>query len=189
MTDKSSSAMRRPVLVDRRALLRIAAGSGILAALPETVLADPAYPTRPVHVLLGFAAGGSSDVIGRLVCQHLSEHLGKPFVFDNHPGAGSNIATELVSKDPPDGYSLLWCTSANAINVTLYEHLNFDLLRDFTPVSGRSAFPMCSKYIRRCRCTACRNSSPTPKPIRENSISPPAASARRSICRPNCSNR
>ena len=87
-------------------------------------------------MLLGFAAGGSSDVIGRMTCQWLSEHLGKSFVFDNRPGAASNLATELVAREPPDGYTLLWCTSANAINATLYTNLNFDFIRDFAPVGG-----------------------------------------------------
>jgi tripartite-type tricarboxylate transporter receptor subunit TctC len=94
-----------------------------------------------VHVLLGFAAGGSSSVIGQMMCQWVSEHLGRPFVFDNKPGAGSNIATEIVAKEAPDGYSLLWCTSANAINATLYQNLNFDFLRDFAPVAGTFRVP------------------------------------------------
>lgn len=70
-------------------------------------------------MLLGFSAGGSSDEIGRLICQRLSEKLGQPFIFDNRPGAGSNIAIEIVAREASDGYSLLWCTSANAINTTL----------------------------------------------------------------------
>jgi tripartite-type tricarboxylate transporter receptor subunit TctC len=120
----------------RRDVLQFGLAAGALAASPATLQAQAAYPSRPVHVLLGFAAGGSSDVIGRLVCQYLSEHLDRPFVFDDKPGAGSNIATEIVAKEAPDGYSLLWCTSANAINATLYQNLNFDFLRDFAPVGS-----------------------------------------------------
>jgi len=92
-------------------------------------------------MLLGFAAGGTSDVIGRMICQWLSEHLGKAFVFDNKTGAASNIATEIVAKEAPDGYSLLWCTSANANNATLYQHLNFDFPRDFAAVAGTFRVP------------------------------------------------
>jgi len=125
----------------RRDILQLGLGAGALAALPGVARAQAAYPSRPVHVLLGFAAGGSSDVIGRMVCQWLSEHLGKAFVFDNKTGAASNIATEIVAKEAPDGYSLLWCTSANASNATLYQNLNFDFLRDFAPVAGTFRVP------------------------------------------------
>jgi tripartite-type tricarboxylate transporter receptor subunit TctC len=120
----------------RRKILQSVLGAATLAALPQSARAQAGYPTRPVRVLLGFAAGGSSDVIGRMTSQWLSEHLGQAFVFDNRPGAASNIATELVSREPADGYSLLWCTSANAINATLYSNLNFDFIRDFAPVGG-----------------------------------------------------
>ena len=131
----------RNMTARRRDVLQLGLAAGALAALPAAARAQAAYPARPVHVLLGFAAGGSSDVIGRLVCQWLSEHMGKAFVFDNKPGAASNIATEIVAKEAPDGYSLLWCTSANAINATLYQNLNFDFLRDFAPVAGTFRVP------------------------------------------------
>jgi len=120
----------------RRDVLQLGLAAAALASSPAALCAQAAYPSRPVHVLLGFAAGGSSDVIGRLVCQWLSENLKRPFVFDDKPGAGSNIAAEIVAKEAADGYSLLWCTSANAINATLYQNLNFDFLRDFAPVAG-----------------------------------------------------
>ena len=135
-TDSSRNLMPR-----RRDVLQLSLGASALAVLPGAAHAQAAYPSRPVHVLLGFAAGGSSDVIGRMVCQWLSEHLGKAFVFDNKTGAASNIATEIVAKEAPDGYSLLWCTSANASNATLYENLNFDFLRDFAPVAGTFRVP------------------------------------------------
>jgi tripartite-type tricarboxylate transporter receptor subunit TctC len=122
--------------LQRRSFLQMAAGMGALAASARSAAAQTAYPSRAVHVVLGFAPGGSSDVIGRLVCQSLSVRLGRPFVFDNRTGAGSNIATEFVAREPPDGYTLLWSTSANAINATLYRHLNFDFIRDFAPVAG-----------------------------------------------------
>ena len=141
MKNASSLAIRPHLGRSRRDVLKIAAGAGALAASAGTALAQSPYPSRPVHVLLGFAAGGSSDVIGRLISQWLSEKLGAVFVFDDHPGAGSNIATEIVAKEAPDGYSLLWCTSANAINATLYEHLNFNFIRDFAPVAGTFRVP------------------------------------------------
>jgi tripartite-type tricarboxylate transporter receptor subunit TctC len=120
----------------RREFLRSALGAATLAALLTSARGQAGYPNRAVRVLLGFAAGGSSDVIGRMTSQWLSEHLGQPFVLDNRPGAASNLATELVAREAPDGYTLLWCTSANAINATLYGNLNFDFIRDFSPVAG-----------------------------------------------------
>jgi tripartite-type tricarboxylate transporter receptor subunit TctC len=129
------------MVLRRRDILQMAAGAGALAVVNNAALAQGVYPSRPVHMLLGFAAGGSSDVIGRLLCQRLSERLRQPFIFDNKPGAGSNIATELVAKASADGYMLLWCTSANAINVTLYQHLNFDFLRDLAPIGGTFRVP------------------------------------------------
>ena len=127
--------------IHRRHLLQLALGAGTLTAMPAVAWAQTAYPSRPVHVLLGFAAGGSSDVIGRMTCQWLSERLERAFIFDNRPGAASNVATELVARESPDGYSLLWCTSANAINATLYDNLNFDFLRDFAPVAEVFSVP------------------------------------------------
>jgi len=120
----------------RREFLRSALGAATLAALLTSARGQAGYPNRPVRVLLGFAAGGSSDVIGRMTSQWLSEHLGQPFILVNRPGAASNLATELVAREAPDGYTLLWCTSANAINATLYGNLNFDFIRDFSPVGG-----------------------------------------------------
>jgi tripartite-type tricarboxylate transporter receptor subunit TctC len=116
----------------RRRFMQLLAGA---AAFPMAARADT-YPSRPVHMILGFPAGGSSDVIGRLMAQWLSQRLGQPFVFDNRPGAGSNIGTEFVAKSAPDGYTMLMSTPANAINATLYDNLNFNYLRDFAPVSG-----------------------------------------------------
>jgi tripartite-type tricarboxylate transporter receptor subunit TctC len=123
----------------RRHLLQLGSGLGAFAA--SGARAQTSYPSRPVRVLLGFAAGGSSDVIGRLMCQWLGEKMGQPFIFDNRPGAGSNIATEIVAREAPDGYSLLWCTSANAINATLYQNLNFNFVSDFAPVDGTFRVP------------------------------------------------
>lgn len=119
----------------RRSFLHLAAVAVALPAISRLARAQT-YPARPVHVILGFPAGGSSDVIGRVVAQWLSERLGQPFVFDNRPGAGSNIGTEMVVRAAPDGYTLLWTTSANAINASLYDNLSFNFLRDIAPVAG-----------------------------------------------------
>ncbi len=121
--------------ISRRRFLHRATGAFAASAWCRTATAQ-AYPSRPVHVVLGFPAGGSSDVIGRLIAQWLSERLGQPFVFENRPGAGSNIGTEMVARASPDGYTLLWTTSANAINATLYSRLSFDFIADFAPVAG-----------------------------------------------------
>jgi len=100
-----------------------------------------AYPARPVRIVVPFAAGGSTDIIARLIGQWLSERLGQQFVIENRPGAGSNIGTEVVVNAPPDGYTLLLVGASSAINATLYEKLNFNFLRDITPVAGIISIP------------------------------------------------
>jgi tripartite-type tricarboxylate transporter receptor subunit TctC len=122
----------------RRNFLRLAAGAAGAAALPVVpgrARADT-YPSRPVHILCGFAPGGAADTVARLTAEWLSERFGQQFVVDNRPGAGTNIATETVVQSVPDGYTLLLVTGANAINATLYQHLNFDFLRDLAPIAG-----------------------------------------------------
>ena len=119
----------------RRRFMQLVAGAAAFPALSLTARAE-AYPSHPVHMILGFPAGGSSDAIGRMMAQRLSERLGQPFIFDNRPGAGSNIGTEMVAKSAPDGYTILMTTTANAINATLYDNLNFNFVRDFAPVAG-----------------------------------------------------
>jgi tripartite-type tricarboxylate transporter receptor subunit TctC len=133
---RSAALCKKFARVNRRRFLRSVLGAGALSAIAGRSQADGSYPSRPVRILLGFAAGGTSDVIGRLMSQWLSEHVGQPFVFDNKPGAASNIAAELVARETPDGYTLLLCSSANAINATLYNNLNFDFPNDFTPVAS-----------------------------------------------------
>ncbi len=118
----------------RRRFVNLGAGVAAVAAGCGTARAQ--YPSRPVHIVLGFPPGGSSDVIGRLMAQWLSQWLAQPFIFENRPGAGSNIGTEYVARAAPDGHTLLWATSANAINATLYDNLSFDFMRDFTPVAS-----------------------------------------------------
>jgi tripartite-type tricarboxylate transporter receptor subunit TctC len=93
------------------------------------------YPSRPVRVVVGFPPGGGTDILARVLSPRLSEYLGQPFVVENRPGATTNIASDLVAKSPPDGHTLLFTTSALAINMSLYKNLPFDALRDFAPIS------------------------------------------------------
>src|SRR5215475_7071820 len=118
----------------RRQFLHLAAGVAALPALPRIARAQ-AYPTRPVRIIAGFAAGGSVDLFARLIGQWLSERLGQPFIIENRPGAGGNIGTEAVVHAAPDGYTLLLVTAANAMNETLFDKLNFNFIRDITPIA------------------------------------------------------
>src|SRR5215813_13059663 len=122
-------------LPHRRQFLHLAASTAALPAVPRIAWAQ-AYPTRPVRIVVGFAPGGAFEIVARLIGQWLSERLGQPFVIENRPGGGSNIATEAVVRAPPDGYTLLMVSSANAINATLYDKLNFNFIRDITAVAG-----------------------------------------------------
>jgi len=118
----------------RRKFLHLAAGAAALPAASRLARAQT-YPSRPVRIVVGFAPGGGADITARLIGQWLSERLGQPFIIDNRPGAGSNIATEAVVRATPDGYSLLLVGSYNAINATLYDRLNFNFIRDIAPVA------------------------------------------------------
>lgn len=124
--------------MDRRAFL---VNVSAFAASLGGVARAQTYPARPVRFVVGFAAGGAGDSILRPLGQWLSDRLGQTFVIDNRPGAGGNIGTELVVRSPPDGYTLLWVSSANAINATLYEKLNFNFIRDIAPVAGIGRVP------------------------------------------------
>jgi tripartite-type tricarboxylate transporter receptor subunit TctC len=119
----------------RRAFLRLAAGAAALPVVARVAWAQN-YPSRPVRIIVGFAAGGGTDLLARLVGQWLSERLGQQFVVENRPGATGNIATEAVARSAPDGYTLLMIDPQPAINVTLFDKLNFDFIRDITPVVG-----------------------------------------------------
>jgi tripartite-type tricarboxylate transporter receptor subunit TctC len=121
----------------RRKLLHLAAGAAALPVASRLATAQ-AYPSRPVRLISGFAAGGINDVLARLIGQWLSERLGQSFVVENRTGAGGNIATEAVVRAPPDGHTLLMVGAANTVNATLYAKLNFDFLRDIAPVAGIS---------------------------------------------------
>jgi tripartite-type tricarboxylate transporter receptor subunit TctC len=123
------------VKLPRRKFLHLAVGAAALPAWPRVARALD-YPTRPVHLVAGFAPGGNADITARLIGQWLSERLGQPFIIDNRPGAGSNIATELVAKASSDGYTLLLVGVFNAANATLYDNLSFDFIRDIAPVAS-----------------------------------------------------
>jgi tripartite-type tricarboxylate transporter receptor subunit TctC len=125
----------------RRRFLHLAAGAAALPAVSRIAKAQ-AYPTRPVRLIVGFPAGGTTDIGARLIAQWLSERLGQPIVVENRPGAGTHVATEAVVRAPADGYTLLMATGSNAINATLYERLTYNFLRDIVPVAGviRSPF-------------------------------------------------
>ena len=128
----------------RRRFLRLAAGIAALPAVSPIARAHPtrqAYPTRPVRLIVPFGPAGASDITARLIGQWLSERLGQQFVIENRPGAGGNIGTEAVVRAAPDGYMLLYVTTANAVSATLYDKLNFNFIRDIAPVAPIVRFP------------------------------------------------
>src|ERR1700729_3188494 len=122
-------------LPSRRQLLHLAAGITALPAVSRIASAH-GYPSRPVRIIVGYSAGGTTDICARLIGQWLSERLGQPFIIDNLPGAGSNVATGGAVRAPADGYTLLLASISNAINATLYDKLNFNFIRDIAPVAG-----------------------------------------------------
>src|SRR6516162_6467150 len=124
----------------RRQFLHLAAGAAALSAVTRIASAQ-AYPMRPVRIIVGFPAGGGSDITARLMGQWLSERLGQPFIVENRPGAATNIAAEAVVKSAPDGYTLLLFGSSSTINATLYDKLPFNLVRDIAPVAGINRVP------------------------------------------------
>jgi tripartite-type tricarboxylate transporter receptor subunit TctC len=131
--------MRTPAAtIERRALLRCGAAAAALPALSALARAQAGYPSRPVRIFVGFAPSGAADILARLIAQRLTDRLGQAFVVENRPGAAMNIATGLVAKAPPDGYTLLNITTINAWNATLYRHLDFDFIRDIAPVASMS---------------------------------------------------
>jgi tripartite-type tricarboxylate transporter receptor subunit TctC len=124
----------------RRRFLHLAAGAAALPAASRIARAQT-YPTRPVRIIVGFAAGGAFDIVARLMGQWLSDRLAQPFIVENRPGAGTNIATEAVVRARADGYTLLLGGAVNAVNATLYENLKFDFIRDIAPIGGIIRFP------------------------------------------------
>jgi tripartite-type tricarboxylate transporter receptor subunit TctC len=133
----SASALK----TSRRQFLQLATGFAVNPAFSPTAKAQT-YPSRPARIIVGFPPGGAADTTARLMGQWLSERLGQPFVIENRPGAGTNIATESVVKAPADGYTLLLVSVANTVNATLYEWLNFNFIRDIAPVAGLIRGPL-----------------------------------------------
>lgn len=132
-------------MISKRAFLQSAAGAGL--SLFGTGLSAPAraslpYPTHSVRWVVPYAAGGATDVLSRLLCQRLDERLGQPFVVENKPGAGSNIGTQVVISSPPDGYTLLLTSTANAINASFDPTLPFDFAKGIAPVAGVAWIPL-----------------------------------------------
>ena len=119
----------------RRNFLHLAGGAAALPALAGIARAQT-YPSRPVRLILGYAPGNAPDIVARLIGQWLSERLRQPFIIENRPGAGTNIGTDAVVRASPDGYTLLYVTTANASNATLFENLKFNFMRDIAPVAG-----------------------------------------------------
>jgi tripartite-type tricarboxylate transporter receptor subunit TctC len=124
----------------RRQFLYLAGGASALPTMSRIGWTE-AYPSRPVRLVTGFAAAGGSDVVARLIGQWLSDRLGQSFIIENRPGAGGNIGTESVVRAPPDGYTLLLVTFANVVNASLYKKLNFNFIRDISPVAGLMRVP------------------------------------------------
>ncbi|MGA8610583.1 MAG: tripartite tricarboxylate transporter substrate binding protein [Xanthobacteraceae bacterium] len=118
----------------RRDFLHLAAGAAAVPLASRLAWAE-AYPSRPVRIAVGFPPGAATDIVGRLIAQTLSERLGQNFFVDNRPGAGSNVAAEVVAKSAPDGYTLLAMTVTNAVNETLYTNLDFDFVHDLVPIT------------------------------------------------------
>lgn len=130
----------------RRHFLQLAAGAATSSTASRLARAET-YPSRPVHILVGFPPGGPTDVGARLIAQWLSERLGQAFVIENRPGAANNIATEAVAHAPPDGYTLLAAVGSNTINPALYNNLSFDFIRDFAMVAGVYRTPLVLEVI------------------------------------------
>jgi tripartite-type tricarboxylate transporter receptor subunit TctC len=125
----------------RRRFLQAAAGAAAAPLLPRAASALD-YPTRPVHIVVGFPPGQTADISARLIADFLSQRLGKTFIIDNKPGAASTLATELVTHATPDGYTLLWMVASNSINATLYPKLPYDIMRDIEPVASTTRTPL-----------------------------------------------
>jgi tripartite-type tricarboxylate transporter receptor subunit TctC len=132
-------------MIGRRALFRSVARAGVVllgAGWITSAPADAAYPNHAVRWIVPYAAGGATDVLSRLICQHLSDRLGQPFIVENKPGAGSNIGTQAVINSPADGYTLLLTSTANAINASFDPSLPYDFAKGIMPVAGVARIPL-----------------------------------------------
>jgi len=132
--------------IPRRYFLHLAAGAASVSAVSRIARAR-AYPSRPVRFVVSAPPGGAQDILARLIGQWLSQRYGQPFIIENRPGGGTNIATEMVARAPADGYTLLSVVPAAAINATLYDKLNFNFIRDIAPVAGIIRSPLVMAVI------------------------------------------
>ena len=172
----------------RRVFLRLAAGAAALPLLPRLAAALD-YPSRTVRIICGFVAGQIPDVAARMIAQALSARLGQQVIVDNRPGAGTNIATEMVARAEADGYTLLVLTSSNTTNATLYSNLKFDIVRDFAPVATTFRSALVLEVNPAVPVKTTPSSSPMPRPIRARSTMRHPASAPCRTWRANCSGR
>lgn len=141
-SDGSSSSKKGcNMSMNRRQILSFVCTSTVLPLFPGRAYAA-GYPTRPVRMLVGFPAGGTADILTRMVCDGLQDRLGQPFVVENRPGAATNLATEAVVRAPADGYTLLATTTSNLLNGSLYEDLKYDFIRDIAPIAGIAVQPL-----------------------------------------------
>jgi len=166
----------------RRRFLHLAACAAALPAVSHIARAQ-AYPTRPVRIIVGFAAGGATDIVARIIGQWLSERLGQQFVVENRPGAGTNIATEAVVNAAPDGHTLLMVSPTNAVNATLYDKLSYNFIRDIAPVAGVTRVANVMVVNPSFPVKTVPSSSPMPKPIRIGSTWHRVAPVRPIRCR------
>jgi tripartite-type tricarboxylate transporter receptor subunit TctC len=125
----------------RRRFLHLAVGAAALPAVSRIACAQ-AYPTRPVRIVIGFPAGAGGDIVARLIGQSLSERVGQPVIIENRPGAGASLGAESVVRAAPDGYTLLLCSSSDAVNATMYDNLKFNFVRDIAPVGSIAVGPL-----------------------------------------------
>jgi len=146
----------------RRQFLQLA-GAAIVAPASSPVAGAQAYPARPVRLLVGFAPGGVTDIMARLMGQWLSDRLGQQFFVENRTGAATNVATEAVVRAAPDGYTLLVSSAANAINATLYDNLNFDFIHDTVPIASIISTPLVMVVNPSFAARTARRSSPMPR--------------------------
>jgi tripartite-type tricarboxylate transporter receptor subunit TctC len=127
--------------IHRRQFVRIAGAAATSLALPRIAAADT-YPSRPVRILIATSAGGSTDIVARLIAQYLTDKLGQSFVVENRPGGGNNIGTEAAARSPADGYTLFMANSVNTINASIYEKLNYNFIADFAPIVNAMTSPL-----------------------------------------------
>ena len=149
--------------ISRRLAARVAALAGALALTAPGWAAKPS-PERPVTLVVGYAAGGATDIVARLVAKALTEELGQTIVVENKTGANSNIGAEIVSRAAPDGYTLYVGSIANTINRTLYSKLNYDFIKDFKPIGLLATIPNILVVNSSCRSRPCPSTWPTPRP-------------------------